>query len=142
VLRSLKKHRLTTSAALLFGVLLFGLLLWAIFGPGQGALKFASDLVERFIYGVVPMSLVAGIDRFLSIFGLKEGLVRLIDILAHLVALLALFALAGYVASFPVYEIVRKISMGLDRLNYKKIAGTAYSVKWHDTEETNLGESS
>lgn len=140
VLRCLKKHRLTTSAALLFGVLLFGLLLWAIFGPGQGALKFASDAVQGLIYGVLSKVVVVAIDRFLYIFGIKEGLLKLIDILAHLAALLALFALAAYLASFPVYEIVRKISMGLDRLNYRKIAGTAYSVSWRNAEETNPNE--
>jgi hypothetical protein len=134
--RCLKKHLWSTLASIVLGVVLFAGLVWLFFGPWPGLVSWLKDGLEAILYGIVPKPLVAYLDSALTFFGYTEGLLKTIDGLAHLLALLLVIALAGYVASYPAYEALRWMAMRLDRLNYKQITGTDFKAQWAEAEET------
>jgi predicted acylesterase/phospholipase RssA len=137
--RCLKKHLWPTLTAILLGVALFLGLVWCCFGPWRGVVGFLADGLKAILYGVVPQFLVGFLDRILTFYG---GLSKIIDGLAHLLAVLMVIALALYVASYPVYEAVRWMAMKLDRRNYKRITGTDFTVHWTEDQETVTKEGS
>jgi len=134
--RCLKKHLWSTLASIVLGVVLFAGLVWLFFGPWPGLVSWLKDGLEAILYGIVPKPLVAYLDSALTFFGYTEGLLKTIDGLAHLLALLLVIALAGYVASYPAYEALRWMAMKLDRLNYKQITGKDFKAQWTEAEET------
>ena len=134
-LRCLKKHTLTTSAATLVGAAFAVFLLWLAFGLGHGALDIATRQVEKFIFGLVPESGIKLFDQIIAVFGIHQGLGALIDIVSQIVAFLAIVSLAGYIAYYPVYEMIRGMSMSLDLSNYKKTTGSSYTLHWSVSEE-------
>jgi hypothetical protein len=137
--RCLKKHLWPTLTAILLGVAFFLGLVWCCFGPWRGVVGFLTDVLKAILYGVVPQFLVDYLDRLLTFYG---GLSKIIDGLAHLLAVLMVIALALYVASYPVYEAVRWMAMKLDQWNYKKITGTDFTVHWTEDKETVTKEGS
>ena len=47
-----------------------------------------------------------------------------------LLALAILISLTLYLVSFPVYALVRSYSLYLDKLRYREITGTNWTVRW------------
>ena len=116
-------------------VVLFVVLVGLFFGPWLGVVTWLKEGLEAILYGVVPKPLVAYLDRGLTFFGYTEGLFKTIDGVAHLLALLLVIGVAGYVASYPAYEAMRWMAMRLDRINYKKITGKDFKAQWTEAEE-------
>jgi hypothetical protein len=133
--RCLKKHLWPTIGAIALFVVLFVVLVGLFFGPWLGVVTWLKEGLEAILYGVVPKPLVAYLDRGLTFFGYTEGLFKTIDGVAHLLALLLVIGVAGYVASYPAYEAMRWMAMRLDRINYKKITGKDFKAQWTEAEE-------
>jgi predicted acylesterase/phospholipase RssA len=140
--RCLKKHPWTTLPAILVGVVLAICLIWCCFGPWHGVVSLLEKGIEAILFGIVPQPLVAGLDAVLKFFGYTADLQLQIGRIAHLLAMLAVIALALYVVSFPVYALVRWMAMKLDRWNYWKITTKHFSVHWEEDNETATEEGS
>jgi hypothetical protein len=62
------------------------------------------------------------------------------DSAAHLLALVLVIALTLYVASYPVYAVIRLLAMLLDKWNYRRITGgTSFTLHWTEDGETEQG---
>jgi predicted acylesterase/phospholipase RssA len=136
LLRCLKKHPWPTLPALLLGFAVAFWLIFCCFGPWQWIVSLLERGVYAILFGIVPQPLVTGIDAILKFFGYAAKLQAQIGRIAHLLAMLAVIALAFYLVSFPVYFFVRWTAMKLDRWNYWKITGKHFSVHWEEDKET------
>jgi len=133
--RCLKKHLWPTIGAIALFLVLFAVLVGLFFGPWYGVVAWIKDGLEAILFGVVPQPLIAYLDRGLTFFGYTEGLLKTIDGVTHLLALLIVIGVAGYVASYPAYEALRWMAMRLDRLNYKQITGKDFTAHWKEAED-------
>jgi predicted acylesterase/phospholipase RssA len=140
--RCLKKHPWSTLPAILVGVVLAIWLIWYCFGPWHGIVSLLGKGIEAVLFGIVPQPLVAGFDAILKFFGYAPDLQLQIGRIAHLLAMLAVIALAFYIVFFPVYVFVRWAAMMLDRWNYWKITKKHFSVHWEEDNETVTEEGS
>jgi predicted acylesterase/phospholipase RssA len=141
LLRCLKKYVWPTLIVLLCGVAFALVLIWCFFGPWSGVVNLVQSGLETILYDVVPKPIVAFLDNFLLFFGYTEGLLKTIQSIVHLLALIVVIGLAMYVASYPVYEAVRWTSMLLDRWRYRRITGRkGFSLHWTTDEESTASE--
>jgi hypothetical protein len=134
--RCLKKHPWSTHPTLLLGFAVAILLACYCFGPWHAIVSLLQKGIEAILFGIVPQPLVAGCNAILKFFGYAADLQLQIGRIAHLLAMLAVIALAFYIVSFPVYVFVRWSAMKLDRWNYWKIAKKHFSVHWEEDNET------
>jgi hypothetical protein len=135
LLRCLKKYGRQTVLVFLCGLVALSGLVWYVFGPLRFLVDFTKNALKGFLYGIVPEALVVQIDRLLYFFGFEE-LIPTIDGVAHLLALLILFGISAYVASFPVYLVVRWAAMWQDLRLYKKMTkGKGPTLHWVEANE-------
>ncbi len=122
MLRCLKKHSWPTIFIFFVGIAAYLSLVWRFSAPLRQAVEFVKSILVSFLNGIVPSYYVAILDRVLAYFGYGNfQFAPAIESVAYFLALILVFALAAYLASFPVHEAVRCMAMWLDRKNYIRI---------------------
>jgi predicted acylesterase/phospholipase RssA len=135
LLRCLKKRPWPTAPAFLFGLALFFYVVRYAFQPSLGILEFVQRRLEAILHGAVPDRLAPAFSRFLEYFGFGN-LSATIDSVSQLLAVILVVGLVAYLVSFPLYRVVRRMTMWLDLRTYKKITGgKSPTVHWAETEE-------
>jgi len=135
LLRCLKKHPWPTALAFLFHLALFFYAVRYAFQPSLGILGFVQRRLEGILHGAVPERLAPALSRFLVYFGFGD-LTTTIHSVAQLLAVILVVGLVAYLVSFPLYRVVRRMTMWLDLWTYKKITGgKSPTVHWAETEE-------
>ena len=116
--------------------------IWAFFElVGLGALalvlKFTTQPLVEFrrwiedsIVGLIPFSAQRWIDVVLEKRLGMPGIGTTIHDLAGLVSILVLVAFSLYLAAFPAYELIRHLTLRLDRRVYREFAGEEPRVRW------------
>jgi predicted acylesterase/phospholipase RssA len=87
------------------------------------------ELIDEVISGVIPMVVQKNIDRVLVSLTMPK-LTETISGISGVAAVLILLALYLYVAAFPAYVIVRRITSQLDRRLYSEITGEEPGIEW------------
>ncbi len=128
LLRCAAKHRanwvwLAAGIGLAMALVVFVLL------ESRKPLYAVRDRISWMIYGLIPQAAVDGLDSLLKTLGLTT-LHDTIQGISGIVALSALAALAFYLVSFPVYGLVRRYSLYLDKVQYRRITGEDWSTHW------------
>jgi predicted acylesterase/phospholipase RssA len=135
LLRCLKKHPWSTTPAFLLDLALFFYAVRYAFQPSLGILGFVQRRLEAILHGAVPDRLAPAFSRFLEYFGFGN-LSATIDSVSQLLAVILVVGLVAYLVSFPLYRVVRRMTMWLDLRTYKKITGgKSPTVHWAETEE-------
>ncbi|HEY1256330.1 MAG TPA: patatin-like phospholipase family protein [Terracidiphilus sp.] len=113
-------------------------------GLSHGLVNWLRHRLDAIFYNIVPKWLVQLFDSLLNLFGYTgQGLALTTDSVVHLLAFVLVFALTLYIASYPIYAVIRRHAMWLDRWNYKKITGgTGFTVHWTEDGETEQGSTS
>jgi hypothetical protein len=138
LLRCLKKHLWPT----LFAGLVVMILEIPIFMVFSGLLSnlavWLHYRLDAIFYNIVPKTIVHVFDSLLTLFNYTgEGMAQTADSVAHLLSLALVIALTLYIASYPIYAVIRRLAMWLDRWNYRKITGgTSFTLHWTEEPES------
>jgi predicted acylesterase/phospholipase RssA len=141
LLRCLKKHRWPTLIAGLLVIVLEIPILLVCSGLLRGLVGWLHDRLDAIFYNIVPKAIVHFFDSLLTLFGYTgQGVAQTTDSVVHLLALVLVTALTLYVASYPIYAVIRRLAMRLDKRKYKKITlGTSFTLHWTEDGEAEQG---
>lgn len=139
LLRCAKKYPWTIIPILGAGAIAGFLLVGVILFVWPALLFWLRDAMSDVVYSFLPRAVVAPLDSILSHLGLLE-LSMSIKGLAGVAAVLVLTIIALYIASFPVFVLVRRIAVALDRKTYKELTGVEPSTSWTAKEEGDATE--
>jgi predicted acylesterase/phospholipase RssA len=130
MLRCLKKHAFLTLIVHFMGIAAYFLLVRRFYEPLRRVVEFTTSILKSILNGIVPSQFVDILDRILDFFDYKNfRFAAAVESVSYFLALILVFAIAVYLAYFPIYEVVRWVAMWRDRNNYKKItAGIDFSV--------------
>lgn len=143
--RSARKHPLRIWPVLGAGAAAgIGMLAAALYSAPE-LIQLGQQWIGRNLAGLIPAPILQVADRVLNYVGMPN-LSRLVEVLSGILSVAAALALALYLVSFPVYELVRRIALARDASRYKSITGAAPSTEWPaapeppEADERSLGQ--
>jgi predicted acylesterase/phospholipase RssA len=141
LLRCLKKHRWPTLIVGVFVIVLEIPVVLIFSSVLRGLVDWLHNRLDAIFYNFVPKAIVHFFDSLLTLIGYTgQGVAQTTDSAAHLLALVLVIALTLYVASYPVYAVIRLLAMLLDKWNYRRITGgTSFTLHWTEDGETEQG---